>query len=74
MADDRYPCTILDFRVCLTLRAIASPLIIVMAYFLDVPVEEENIYQQNLELESKSVPKLSYKKWGNLRPINGNLR
>ena len=74
MADDRYPCAIIDFRACLTSRTIASPLIIVMAYFLDVPVEEENIYQENLELQSESVPMLSYKKWGNLRPINGNLR
>ena len=60
MADDRYPCTIIDFRVCLTSRTIASPLIIVMAHFLDVPVEKENIYQENFELESKSVPMLSY--------------
>ena len=60
MADDRYPCTIIDCRACLTSRTIASPLIIVMAYFLDVPVEEENIYQENLELESKSVLMLSY--------------
>ena len=43
----------IDCPACLTSRTIALPLIIVMAYFFDVPVEEEISIRRTLNWSLK---------------------